>query len=260
MRKIFTLICFLTFSSAFCQKPTLHKLWVGDADNYMQVDTDAVRVERCFNYQGKRHVMQAAYYYRIIGDTFRIIKPEFYDSSDHDYIIKTFTSDQLTLVPLKKEWRTLYLSDIAKEALTFRDRNKVYTDSIRFQKILFSSTTCYGICPEMSFTIDSNKQMKFRGGKYAVREGSYNAVLSDQLYAELLRILAISELDKLKDLNQLNIDAPTYILEVYYNGKTKSFKSFRFSYTATELLNYLIELPKKVELGEAKSGETSFLR
>lgn len=257
MRQIFTFTFFLTFSSAICQKPTLNKLWVGDADNYLQVDKDAVRIERCFNYQGKRHIMQAAYHYKIIGDTFRIIKPEYYDSSNHDYIIKDFTADLLTLIPLNKYWRTLYVSDTPKETLTFRDRNKVYTDSIKFQKIHFSSTTCYGFCPELSFEIDSSKQMRFKGGKHAVKEGQYNAVLSDQLYAELLKILAISELDKLKDLNQLNIDAPTYTLEVYYNGKTKFFKSFRFSYIATGLLNYLIELPKKVELREAKSEETS---
>ena len=233
---------------------------MGDADNYLQVDKDAVRVERRFNYQGKWHIMQAAYYYKIIGDTFRIIKPEYYDSSNHDYIIKDFTADLLTLIPLNKYWRTLYISDTPKEILTFRDRHKIYTDSIVFQKINFSSTTCYGSCPELSFQIDSSKQMKFKGGKYAVKEGQYKAVLSDQLYSELLRILAISELDKLKDLSDLNIDAPTYSIEVYYNGKSKSFKSFRFSYIATELLNYLIELPKKVEFQESKSEETSFLR
>jgi hypothetical protein len=255
MKITFTLICFLALRYSFCQTTTLQKLWVGDADNYMLVDKDIVRFEYRLNYQGKIRTIQAAYQYKIIADTFRIIQPDSFNSSDHDYLIKAQTEDQITLVPVKKYAATNYMSFPVREIYTFQNRNNIYTDSILFEKIVFSSTTCYGNCPEMAFTIDSNRQMKFEGKQNAIKQGLYNAVLSPQLYEELLNILAVSDLDKITDLNQFNIDAATYTLEVYYNGKIKSFKSFCFSYVAYDLFYYLIALPKKVEFVGPKSAD-----
>jgi hypothetical protein len=90
MKLIIISVCFLAVTTAFSQKATLYKLWVGDADNYLRVDSDAVRVERRWEYQGKRHVSQHAYRFTVIGDTLRILKPDFYDSSNHHFIIKVF--------------------------------------------------------------------------------------------------------------------------------------------------------------------------
>lgn len=258
MKLIIIFICFLAFSSASGQKPTLYKLWAGDADNYLRVDSDAVRVERSWEFQGKRHVTQNAYRFAVIGDTLRILKPDFYDSSNHDFIIKSFSRDELKLIPLNLHSRIFFVADAPKKVLAFGDQQKIYTDTISFQKVLFSSTTCYGICPAMSFQIDNEKRMNFSGDKFAVKQGFYSAVIPDQLYSELLRILATSELDKLENLGILNADAPTYTLEVHYNNKVKFIKSFRFPYVTSELLNFLLEVPKRVDLKEAERMEISF--
>ena len=121
-----------------------------------------------------------------------------------------------------------------------------------WQKILFSSTTCYGTCPAMSLQIDNTRQIKFRGDINAVKQGYYTAFLPDQLYREFLRILAISELDRPENLVMFNIDASTYKLEVHYNNKVKFIKSSFFPYVTNDLLNYLLNLPKRVELKEAE--------
>jgi hypothetical protein len=258
MRLIIIFICFLAFTSVLGQKPSLYNLWVGDADNYLRVDSDAVRVECSSELEGKRYVSQHAYRYSVIGDTLRILKPYYYDSSNHDFIINSLSTDELKLTPLNTYSRIFCVADTLKKVLSFRDQQKIYTDTINFQKVLFSSTTCYGICPAMSFQIDNKKLMKFSGDKFAIKQGFYTAVLSDELYSELLKILAISELDKLENLGQFNIDASTYTLEVHYNNKIKFIKSFRFPYVASELVNFLLEMPKRVELKKAEHMEISF--
>jgi len=258
MKLTLTLISILTFSVVFGQKPNLNKLWVGDANNYLRVDTDAIRVQKSWDYEGKKNVTTQAYRYALIGDTLRILKPDFYDSTNHDFIIETLSTDELKLTSLNPNSRILAFTEIPKKVLTFREQHKVYTDTITFQKILFSSTTCYGICPAMTFQIDNKKQMKFIGDTYAVKQGFYTAVLPDKLYNELQKALAISELDKLENHGVFNIDAPTYRLEVHYNGKVKFIKSSFLPYVTYELLNMLLQVPKQVELQQAEPMQISF--
>jgi hypothetical protein len=258
MRIILTFIFVVTYAFSFSQRPLINKLWVGDANNYLKVDTDAVRIECYYDFQGKKNVTKRAYRYFLIGDTLRVVESELSSSSNHDFIIETLSKDELKLVALNSNSRILALTEIPRKVLSFRAQQKVYTDTISFQEILFSSTTCYGMCPAMSFQIDNKKQMKFSGDKFAVKQGFYTAILSDQLYSELLKILAISELDKLENYGDFNIDAPTYTLEVHYNDKVKFIKSSFLPYVTNKLLTLLLEIPKQVELKEAKQMEISF--
>ncbi|MDH7461550.1 DUF6438 domain-containing protein [Chitinophagaceae bacterium 26-R-25] len=258
MKLILTLIVFFASSFAFSQKIPLNKLWVGDANNHLEVDSDAMRVEYVLEYDGKKHLIKRAYRYLTISDTLRVVEHDFNGNKNHDFIIETLTTDELKLVSLDPDSRLLAFTEIPKKVLTFRSRQMISTDTIRLEKILFSSTTCYGVCPAMEFQIDNKKQMKFHGDNYAVKKGSCTAVLTDQLYDELLKILAVSELDKLIDPKQFNIDAPTFTLEVHYNNKVRFFKSAFFPYEANELLRFLLEIPKKVELKNAEPMKILF--
>jgi len=258
MRLILTLIGVLTCSFALSQEVALEKLWIGEDNNYLKVDKDAVRIEYINEYQGKRNDIKHAYNYFLIGDTLRIVEPEVHGSTNHDFIIKLLTKDELKLISLTPNSRILAFTGIPRKELTFQSQQEIYTDTINFQKILFSSTTCYGTCPAMSFQIDNKKLMKFSGDKYAVKQGSYAAILPDQLYGELLKIIAISDLDKLEDLGNFNVDAATYKLEVHYNNKVKFIKTAFVPYVTNKLLNFLLEVPQKVELKEAKNVEISF--
>jgi len=257
MRLILTFIGLLTCSFALSQKIALEKLWIGDANNYLLVDSDAVRVECLYEYQGKKNVTKHAYRYFLIGDTLRIVEPEVHGSKNHDFIIKSLTKGELKLSALTANSRILAFTEIPRKDLAFQDQQGIYTDTINFQKILFSSTTCYGTCPAMSFQIDNTKLMKFSGDTFAVKRGHYTAVLPDQLYNELLNILAISELDKLENIGSFNVDVATYMLEVHYNNKVKLIKSSFFPYVTNKLLNFLVEAPKRVELKEAEKVEIS---
>jgi hypothetical protein len=258
MKLVLTFAGFLTCSFAFSQKIPLNKLWVGNANNYFEVDSDAVRVECYEEYRGKMHGTKHAYSYSIINDTLHIIDHDLYGCTKQDFIIKSLTEDELILVPLCPTSRLLAFKEIPEKILTYQSQQKIFTDTIHFEKLFFSSTTCYGFCPAMLFQIDNKKQMNFSGGKLAVKEGFFTAVLTEQLYDELLKTLAISDLDKLEDPEKFNIDAPTYTLEVHYNNKVKFIKSAFFPYVANELLGFLLRIPKRVELKDAKPMEILF--
>jgi hypothetical protein len=96
------------------------------------------------------------------------------------------------------------------------------------------------------------------GDRFAVKQGFYTAVLPDQLYTELLKVLAISDLDKLENHGNLNEDLSTYTLEVHYNNKVKFIKSAVLPFVTLQLRNLLLDLPDRVTLKEAERMEISF--
>jgi hypothetical protein len=257
MKLTMLFICFLTFGSAYSQKPDITKLWVGDANNYLKIDSDAVGVELFYQYQDKKYASTLGYKYAVIGDTLRIIEQGSNNNTNHDYLIETLTNDQLKLNSLNNS-RILAFTEVENKVLTFRSQQNVYTDTISFEKLIFSSTACYGRCPVMTFQIDNKKQMKFSGDRFAVKQGFYTAVLPDQLYTELLKVLAISDLDKLENHGNFNEDLSTYTLEVHYNNKVKFIKSAVLPFVTLQLRNLLLDLPNRVTLKEAERMEISF--
>ncbi len=270
MRIIFLCICLMMTTSAFGQKPHLNKLWVGDSNNYLYFFDSQKEVGVQMIYQNtlpstypnfrKMNISQSSYKYTLIGDTLRINERSSNDSSNYDYLIKALTKDELKLVKLNANNRILSITEIEKRNLTFKSQKRVYTDTIHFQKIIFSSTTCYGPCPAMTFEIDDKKQMKFIGDKYAIKQGFYKATLPNLLYKELQQAIAVSELDKFDKFGimGLNIDLSTYTIEVHYNNKVRFLKFAFPPFIFNELLTVLHNMPKKVVLKEAEPFKISF--
>lgn len=260
MKAFLLIFCFFISSDIFCQKPTLNKLWIGDANNYLRVDTDAIRVECFYTFQSKSQIYRQAYRYSLIADTLRVTAPNFSSSKYDDFIIKNLSTDQLKLISLNPNSLILAFTETPKKTLNFRDRKQVQTDTIAFEKLLFNSTNCFGTCTAMSLQIDKDKQLKFVGGKYAVKDGLYTSTLSNALYNKLLYILSISELDKIETNGDENIDLPTYTLEVHYNNKIKFLKSCILPFATNELLDYLLKIPNQVKFKPAEKIEIKFSR
>jgi uncharacterized protein DUF6438 len=250
-------ICLLFFSSAFSQHPIVDKLWIGDVGNYMLLDSLGARVQYTYEYAGKKHLQTNSYKYSMSGDTLHLI--EWNSSNDkHDFLIITLPNKDLKFIPITRYAWTLANPKSTKTEFTFRSQEHIYTDTISLEKIVFSSTNCYGSCPAMSLQIDNNKQMKFIGSFYAIKEGPHTANLSEEQYNELLKILAISNLDKLENAGRFNVDSPTYGLEVHYNHKIRYLQTSSIPLIANKLMRYLIDLPTKVELKPAGPMEIHF--
>lgn len=239
-----------------CQKLSVEKLWAGNNNLYFIADKDAIRFETF--YPGHGNILTAKNYL-LIKDTLRIFQNDFHynRSLNADFLITSAKKEEICLTPIDTNaalLTNLITGTGVKKEMRFNDISSIYTDSIRFEKIIFSSTTCYGSCPGMTLHLDSNKQLKFIGRKYAVRQGSFTSVIPGSLIKELIEILKISELDKIESNNQTNIDAPTYTIEIQYNNKVKYLRACMQPFVTDKLLQYLLALPGKLNLVETKNN------
>ena len=237
------------------QNLALNNLWIGGYNNYIKIDSDVVRVNYSWEFQGKKHFIQRAYRYFFIKDTFRVVGD---NSIDYDFLIKELSNEKLEFVGLDPNSRLLSFQDSLQKSLIFRSQDKIATDTIRFEKLLFQATNCYGSCPAMIYQIDNSKEFKFEGEKFAIKQGFYKGVIPDKVYSDLLSILAISELDKIENNGTFNIDAPTYTIELHYNNNVKFIKTAFLPLALERLLTFLMALPNKVELLETRKEEFRF--
>lgn len=258
MKAILTCIGLLAFSFTFSQRPNLKQLWIGDANNYVRIDSDVIRVEYYYEFGGEKHVSTRTYSYSLSNDILRVIEPVYNGSVNHDFLIAHTSAYELELFPLSPNSKLLAYTETPKKILTFHTQEGVYTDTISFEKIILQTTTCYGQCPAMAVQIDSARRLEFIGDKFADKQGFYTSTLPPQLYTKLLKLLAISNLDKLENNDNFNVDLPTITLEVHYNNKVKFIKSSFPPIVTIGLLRYLINIPKQVPLKETERMEVSF--
>ena len=256
MKKIIIPVFILIAANTFSQKLSLEKLWASDGNLYFTADKDAIRFETFYPGHGN---IRTAKKYLLVKDTLRLFQNDFHynKSSNADFLITLTKKEEIFLTPIDTNAALLTnlitLTGVKKE-LRFTGINKVYTDTIRFEKIIFNSTSCYGYCPDMTLRIDNNRQVQFTGGKYAVKQGSFTSGISSALLNELIEILKVCELDKIESNNQTNIDAPTYTMEIHYNKKIKYLKSCMLPFVTGNLLQYLLALPGKLKLVEANNN------
>ena len=125
----------------------------------------------------------------------------------------------------------------------FRPLAERYTDSIRFEKLYFEATACYGFCPEFKITIDSIGLVQINGGKYAAIQGAYTTTLAPALLQQLVTLLKIAELDKIIGNDLKNIDSPTYTFTIHYNGKSVQLTSSVPPLVTEPLRKWLMALP-----------------
>jgi hypothetical protein len=255
---LFIFIILLQCLYADGQNSKENTLWVGQHNNYMRIDTDAIRVNYSWTYNGKKHFRARGHKYKFTNDTLRILEEGFHQNETYEYIVKEFSADKLTLTALNHNFRTLDFEDSVGRTLQFMSQEKILTDTIRFEKLLFSTTNCYGFCPAMIFEINNNGVLNFKGQKFAVKQGFYQARLSKEILDELSLILSLSELDKVENNSLFEIDAPTYTLDIYYNNKVKYIKTSFVPFVLNKLLNFLINVPQRTELKSMSEVEFKF--
>jgi len=240
------------------QNTAIGKLWVGDMNNYLRFDSDAIRVDYYWKYDSKSYEQTRAYQYLFINDTLRVIESLSKKDEHHDFIIAEKNEEILRLIPLTQYSRTLAFEQMPQKVLVFKSQRKIYTDTIRFAKLLFATTNCYGSCPAMTLQIDNSGILLFKGEKWAVKQGFYRAKLSKETFSELLSILGMSALDKVENHGNFNIDAPTHTIEIHYNNKIKLIRSAFLPFILNKLFDFLMAVPKKVDLQSMEAVEFKF--
>ncbi|QNA45686.1 DUF6438 domain-containing protein [Lacibacter sediminis] len=240
------------------QSKAFNRLWVGEFDNYVKIDTNAVWVNFSYSYEGKKYYHTRGYNYKMSNDTLRIFEGGVSNNATYEYLIREWSDEKLILKVLNQNFRLLASEDSIGRTLYFTSQSRIFTDTIRLEKLLFSTTNCYGSCPAMTFQIDNTGLLKFKGEVGAVKQGYYQAKLSKEVLNELLLTLGISDLDKIVDHGQFNIDASTHTIEIHYNNKVMYIKTAFEPLVLEKLLSYLLALPARVDLIEAGSFEFNF--
>ncbi|MPR36300.1 DUF6438 domain-containing protein [Salmonirosea aquatica] len=250
MKVPFTLLLTLLWGTLSAQNVDIKKAWVGDELEYIKIDSQRVDIEVFGNYRAQKQ-------YYLLGDTLRLY--DHYTLSNesfaiehirnYDFLITTLTDTNLTLMALDSNALTL---TGGKKTIKYRERHLVHQPTLDFEVIKFRSTTCHGTCPSLKLQIDKEKKLLFMGGMYAIKEGYHTGAVPDSLFRSLLDILKLSELDKLKTWEQHVMDAPTYTLEVHYNGQIKYLKNPFLPAVTKELIWYLLKISEKVELTKAQ--------
>jgi hypothetical protein len=250
MKILITILLTLIWGNISAQDLEIKKAWIGDDLEYIKIDSQRVNIEVFGNYP-----QQKKYY--LSGDTLRLYD-KYTTSRDnyskqhvknYDFLITDLTETNLTLVALDSN--SLELSG-GRKNINYRERHLVQQPPIEFEMIKFNSTTCFGKCPSLSLPITKEKKLMFIGGTHAIKRGFYAGTLSDTLYSSLIDILKLSEIDKLKTWRQQVSDAPEYTLEIHYNNQVKYLKNFFLPAVTQELVIFLLDISKRVELIEVK--------
>lgn len=245
MKIITTLLSLLILNYASGQKLNFYQAWIGDSLEFLKFDS----THATFQFSGKYGYHDKKVYH-LLGDTLRL-QDWFHSSSDnyktlqyrdYDYLISV-RKNSILLKPINDN--ALSLAGNRKE-IKYQPIKSVYKKSFDFDSLKFTSTTCYGTCPEMTIVI-KGKDVFFSGGRHAIKQGNYKASLSDTLYAELKDHLRKSAIEKIKNWEQEVYDAPYYTLTIYSKQNQKLIKGYDLPLVTKDLLRFLLELPKKLK-------------
>lgn len=246
MKTHITILLTLIWGNIYAQDVEIKKAWVGDDLEYIKIDSQRVNIEVFGNYPQQKR-------YYLSGDTLRLYD-KYTTSRDnyskqhiknYDFLITKLTDTNLTLIALDSN--SLEITG-GKKKINYRERHLIKEPFLEFEMIKFSSTSCFGTCPSLSLQITKEKKLMFIGGTHAIKQGFYTATLSDTLFSSLIDILKLSEIDKLKTWRQQVSDAPEYTLEIHYNNQVKYLKNFFLPAVTQELVIFLLDISKRVEL------------
>jgi hypothetical protein len=272
---LITFLLFSSFSSLTAQnKADLNKIWISPYLEYLDLrQNDTAYFDYGMGYHERYQlekedsVFKLIQYDRIAGvkEPWKVVK---------SYKIIKLTSDTLLIHPLTKyskvfienkdkSYAAKFHSDPSNvdlnenDVYTFVDKSILYDSDLKFDRLYFRSTPCYGSCPSMEFEIDSLGNLKFIGqmntGKY---KGNYYGTLASKQFDILIEILKSSALDYIPENLGGGIDAPDYNLIISYNGKIKTITGgHAYPYFNRPLFDYLLTIFENVKLKKTKEIE-----
>lgn len=269
---LITFLLFLSFSSLTAQdKVNLNKIWISPYLEYLDLRQDdtayfdyGMGYHERYQLEKEDSVLNLIQFDRIAGikEPRKVVK---------SYKIIKLTSDTLLIYPLTKYSKVFIENEDKSYAAKFHadpnsvdlNENDVYTfvskptlydSDLKFDRLYFRSTPCYGTCPSMEFEIDSLGNLYFIGqmntGKY---KGKYYGMLTAKQLDSLVEILKLSALDYMPENLAGGIDAPDYNLIISYNGRTKKITGgHAYPYFNKPLYDYLLTIFEEVKMKKTK--------
>lgn len=243
------IFCFLFMIwNSVLNSQTIFDSWIGENLEFIEIKRYKIII--------REHDIVEKSRSRVINDTI-LIKDYFLDiDSLNKYVkipieykinYKLIDDSNLILIPLN------FSSNFFIQDTTFYKRKSIYYTDIKFQKILFKSSQCYGKCPVMELYIDSNGKVFFTGKENTSHYvGEFTGTLSKRELAKFRSILYRCNVNDLPEKMGLAIDAPIYSIEIFYNNKCKKSNGHEYPYQYEKLIKYMLSIYKHVKLYRVK--------
>jgi len=229
----------LIISSLSClgQDTILYKSWVDNQGSLFEINNKQIITDG------------DTYRYKISHDTLLLRQYNHWNDArfkDVIFKIKKLSNDSLILKPLNRTTLNLYKN---QSIIRLVDIQLVKDDSFIFEKLYFSSSTCYGYCPAFQLVIESNRNVKFISEKNTgITKGYYKGFLTRKEYSKLLELLRKYPIDCFPSNYIVSIDGPVHHLIVWHSGNKKEIKGGIDSLLTQDLMTFLYTCNKKAIL------------
>ncbi len=151
-----------------------------------------------------------------------------------------------------------------KAGLIFTRKKFSIDNTIRFEKIIFNTTSCHGSCSTYHLQINNKKEIELYAERVhkknddffldSSKMGYYIGTLDEKLYNNLISELKTCNLNSLSFNDIECCDGSVITIIVYYNGQRKYFKSMFPPIIASDLISYLHNICSGAELHKTNSA------
>lgn len=141
-----------------------------------------------------------------------------------------------------------------KKELTFTRQEYAVDNDIKFEKLMFHTSDCFGTCPTFHLEIDSLKNAKLfieeifkKNLEFNIDSsqiGYYKGKLNKEDYEELIHLLKTCNLKSLEFNEATCCDGSIISIIVYFNGQRKYLMSMFPPVISNRLINHLYKICK----------------
>lgn len=260
MKKLIFLILFFSLNISFSQTKVPEGKWISDENEMISFNSE---------YDNKSSVTSKIrsddFYLEVISDTLSF-QSRYYTSADdykkmitdrYDFKIQKMSDSILIIKPISKFSINFFGND---NPITFKNQKYITDNSFEFDKLVFHTSTCFGSCPVIHLEILKDGTFKLDGTYYknrsynskdSERSGTFTGKLKDEDLKELNDLIVKSRITTFEDTKKGNMfccDGAVKTIILYHNGKRNYFKAMFEPRLVQELIGFLYQIDKKVDL------------
>lgn len=171
--------------------------------------------------------------------------------------------DSLKIFNLEsKKWATIKIFSITKDTLTLQNNDSLYAKYVKtdykpdpnekYDKIIVSSSGCYGICPVASISLDRDGSVLYQGFSFTTNIGLFSSKISKEEYLKTENRFKKASIDNLDtDYSANHTDDQTIYVTFIKNNRIyktildyghKSPVEFQWAYSPVRYLDQKLRL------------------
>jgi Domain of unknown function (DUF6438) len=165
----------------------------------------------------------------------------------YDFKILQLDDSVLVLQPLSSFSKSFFVN---RGKIKFIKKEYWKSQNLRFDKIIFHSSECFGSCPLIDFEINSTGAVKYKFGGWAAdsaSRGHFIGQMPDSVYSLFLNKLQNCQLETLRWNSVKCCDGVVVTLIIYFNNERKYIKSMLPSIVTYDLLSFFYTLKSKIK-------------